>query len=85
VNAKFARGIHEGDPLPAVDTKLGIATPDLMLDLGPMLLGDSGGGPSWLARMTRLRDDIGVFRLAYLEALIRAADERASADPKEVL
>jgi CRISPR-associated endonuclease/helicase Cas3 len=85
VDAKFARGIHEGDRLPAVDTKLGIATPDLVLDLEPMLLGENGGGPSWLARMTRLRDEIGVFRLAYLEALIRAADERASAEPKEVL
>jgi CRISPR-associated endonuclease/helicase Cas3 len=85
IGAWFARGIHQGDRLPAVDTRLGIATPELALDLEPMLLGENGSGPSWLARMTRLRDEIGVFRLAYLEALIRAADERASADPTEVL
>ena len=29
--------------------------------------------------MLRLRDEIGPFRLAYLEAVLRAADERASA------
>jgi hypothetical protein len=36
-------------------------------------------------RMLTLRDQIGVFRLAYLEALIVASDCRASAEPKEVL
>jgi len=50
-----------------------------------MLIGGNGGGPSWLARMLRLRDKIGVFRLAYMEALIRAADGRASAAPKDKL
>jgi hypothetical protein len=35
--------------------------------------------------MLTLRDEIGVFRLAYLEALIVASDCRASAEPKEVL
>lgn len=83
--ARFARGIHEGDRLPALDTGLGIAVPETTLDLEPMLLGQNSGGLSWLARMVRLRDQIGVFRLAFLEALIRAADGRASAKPKEVL
>lgn len=38
--------------------------------------------PSWLSMSIGLRDDekIGPFRLAYLEALVRAADVRASAD-----
>ena len=84
-NAMFARGIWEGDQLPAVeldDTVL----PPLSLDLEPMLLGSSDTGvPSWTDRMLRLRDQVGLFRLAYLEALIVAADCRASADPKEVL
>jgi hypothetical protein len=31
--------------------------------------------------MLRLRDELGPFRLAYLEMLLRAADEMASADP----
>lgn len=32
------------------------------------------GQPSWVDRMTQLRDTIGPFRLAYLETLLRAAD-----------
>lgn len=83
--AKFARGIHDGDPLPEV--RLGDAVkPALTLDLEPMLLGESPAGePSWMDRMLTLRDEIGVFRLAYLEALMVASDRRASAEPKEVL
>ena len=82
---KFARGIHDGDRLPEV--QLGDAVkPALTLDLESMLLGASPAGePSWMERMLTLREEIGVFRLAYLEALIVAADCRASAEPKEVL
>jgi CRISPR-associated endonuclease/helicase Cas3 len=82
---KFARGIHDGDTLPEV--RLGDAVkPALPLNLEPMLLGQSAAGePSWMELMIGLRDEIGVFRLAYLEALMVAADCRASADPKEVL
>lgn len=85
LDAKFARGIHAGDTLPEV--QLGDEVkPALVLDLEPMLLGRSSAGePSWMERMLALRDEIGVFRLAYLEALIVAADCRASAEPKEVL
>lgn len=57
---------------------------DGFLDTGPE---ESGGwlddefGDSWSARMLELRDrpDLGVFRLAFLEALVRVADWRASA------
>ena len=35
-------------------------------------------GRSWAERMLRVRDERGPFRLAYLEALLRAADSRAS-------
>ncbi len=85
MGARFARGIYDGDSLPEV--RLGDALkPALTLDLEPMLLGASSAGePSWMQRMLALRDEIGVFRLAYLEALIVAADCRASAEPKEVL
>jgi CRISPR-associated endonuclease/helicase Cas3 len=86
VGAKFARGVHDGDVLPAVDLGDSNPTPGVILDLEPMLLGRSPNGQtSWLDRMTRLRDVLGVFRLAYLETLIRAADERASRTPKETL
>jgi CRISPR-associated endonuclease/helicase Cas3 len=83
--AKFARGIHDGDRLPEV--QLGdVVKPALSLDLEPMLLGQSAAGePSWMERMLSVRNEIGVFRLAYLEALMVAADCRASAAPKEVL
>jgi CRISPR-associated endonuclease/helicase Cas3 len=36
------------------------------------------GRPSWAERMIRLRDRLGPFRLAYLEAILRAADMRVS-------
>jgi hypothetical protein len=35
--------------------------------------------------MIALRDRLGVFRLAFLEALIRAADVRASMFPQDTL
>jgi CRISPR-associated endonuclease/helicase Cas3 len=77
---RFARGIWEGDELPS--TELGGAemlTPTT-LDLSYMELGEGPQGPSWLARTLALRDasDIGPFRLAFLESLLRVADWRAS-------
>lgn len=85
-NAKFARGIWDGDELPAADLGDGVQTSRLTLDLEPMLLGRGARGePSWLERMLALRDRLGVFRLAYLECLIRAADVQASSDPQDIL
>ncbi len=37
-----------------------------------------GGDGSWTARALKLLADLGPFKLAYLEALLRAADVRAS-------
>ena len=53
------------------------------LDLGVMALGAPRGQMSWSDRALRLRDrdDVGPFRLGYLEALVRLADWRASANP----
>jgi CRISPR-associated endonuclease/helicase Cas3 len=85
-DVRFARGIHEGDALPEIDLGDGVVIPRIVLDLEPMLLGMSENGRrSWLDRMIALLDTIGLFRLAYLESLIRAADARASAAPVEVL
>lgn len=78
----FARGVWHGDKLPPVP--LGeITTPAVTLDLGFMKMGEGEHGPSWLARTVALRDrtDLGPFRLAYLETLLRAADARASRNP----
>ena len=78
---RFARGIWDGDVLPAVDLGAGIVTEPAVLSLEPMELGLSAtGNRSWADQMLRLRDasDLGPFRLAFLEALLRAADVRAS-------
>ena len=85
-DARFARGIHDADELPATDFGDGLIKASLKLDLEPMLLGRSeNGNPSWLERMLLLRDQLGVFRLAYLECLIRAADVQASRNPQDIL
>lgn len=85
--ARFARGIVDGDVVPIVDLGGGIVMPDTALKLSYMDLGeDEQTGPSWLERMLRLRDapSLGPFRLALLEAVLRVADWRASSE-KEVM
>lgn len=73
----FARGIHDGDVLP--ETRLdGVVVSATRLDLDLMQLGDGPCGPSWSARSQRLLAERGPFRLAWLEALLRIADWRAS-------
>jgi CRISPR-associated endonuclease/helicase Cas3 len=77
---RFARGIWDGEQLPGdVSRKLKIvgfpATP-ISLDLSCMEIGIT----SWAARCAQLRDrsSPGVFGLAWLETLLRAADARGS-------
>lgn len=77
-----ALGVHDGDELPEVELPGGGVVGACRLDLTAMLLGrSSGGAPSWGQRALALRDryDLGPFRLAYLEALVRVADWRVSA------
>jgi len=78
---RFARGLWDGDVLPATDLG-GVVAPEVLLSLEPMELGQCElppfvGQPSWAERTLRLRDQLGPFRLAFLEALLRAADIRA--------
>jgi CRISPR-associated endonuclease/helicase Cas3 len=75
----FALGVHDGDRLPAIDLH-GETCPEIILDLSPMRL---GGDASWTAGALALRDALGPFRLAYLEALLRAADLWASKREKK--
>ncbi len=79
---RFARGIWEGDVLPEADLGGGVKLPETLLDLSYMSLGEGQKGPSWLSRSIALRDDpeIGPFRLAFLEAILRVADWRASSE-----
>ena len=78
---KTVRGVADGSMLPGValgDESLETQT----LSLAPMQMGlDDRGVPGWTDQWCGLRDDptMGPFRLAYLEALVKAADERASA------
>jgi CRISPR-associated endonuclease/helicase Cas3 len=84
--ARCARGIVDGDIIPAAAfAALGLVSADLALDLGFMELGEGTHGASWLARALALRDRIGPFQLAYLEALLRAADMRASAAESQAI
>lgn len=76
---RFARGVWDGDPLPAVDLGDGVSTQALMLSLSFMEMGEGPHGPSWLERMLRIRDRYGPFRLAWMETLVRVADWRGTA------
>ena len=78
----FARGLWEGDRLPPL-VWAGQAWPGVTLYLSSMQIGvGPDGQPSWLESCLALRDapELGPFRLAFLEALLRAADMRASAE-----
>lgn len=77
--SRFARGIWEGDIIPKIDLGNNMKIPSTTLDLSVMEIGtDKYGNPSWLERMCERRDNLGPFRLAYLEGLVRIADWRAS-------
>ncbi len=68
----------DGDKLPAFSGK-DISINETKIDMSLARIGrDQSGNPSWMERAISLRDKYGPFRLAYLEALIRAADTRAS-------
>lgn len=73
---RFALGVVEGDVLPALRTPVGDLE-ECVLELGEMELGGAGGR-SWVTVACGLRDAHGPFVLAYLEALVRIADWRAS-------
>jgi CRISPR-associated endonuclease/helicase Cas3 len=78
---RYALGVWDGDPLPAAECVMMNPT---TLNLSLMEVGGDGQGrPSWLQRSLRLRDQLGPFRLAFLEALVRIADWRASAREAE--
>jgi CRISPR-associated endonuclease/helicase Cas3 len=80
------RGTREGDRLPSISTGQGTCLPELDLTLEPAAMGLSARtGVSWRERVAGLLTRYGPGALGYLEALIRAADVRASrletADP----
>ncbi len=78
------RGLQDGDKLPPLticDTNgRPCDLPGQVVDLSLSMLGLSARtGSSWRERVDQLIDQYGPFGLAWLEALFRAADQRASA------
>lgn len=74
---RFARGVWDGDHLPALSVD-GLSIPDTALALDVMEIGGGATGRSWATRTLELLERYGPFRLAFLEALVRIADWRAS-------
>jgi CRISPR-associated endonuclease/helicase Cas3 len=77
------RGIRDGErlpPLPLVDAAGQVyELPETLLDLSPAAAGISASaGAGWTDRVLGLLERLGPFTLAWLEALLRAADQRAS-------
>ena len=78
--ARFARGVWEGDELPPFDMDGGEHWNGGGLLLSIMELGwDEVTRESWTERTRELLAQLGPFRLAWLESLLRVADWRASA------
>lgn len=73
------RGVREGDALPAVSLDGLSSLPTFFLTLAPAALGLSPfTGRSWRDRTAALLREHGPSSLAYLEAVLIAADRRAS-------
>jgi CRISPR-associated endonuclease/helicase Cas3 len=79
---RFARGVWDGDLLPAFVFD-GEAIPETRLRLALMELGEGEQGESWTARTQRLLARHGPFLLAWWEALVRIADWRATRDEQQ--
>jgi CRISPR-associated endonuclease/helicase Cas3 len=77
------RGLRDGDVLPPLTLAAADSTfhilPQTTIDLSPAAAGLSPRtGPSWTERVLALLAAHGPFTLSWLEALLRAADQRAS-------
>lgn len=74
------RGIEDGEILLKCWLGADVEQEETVISLDSAKLGRmQGGAASWTDRVLRLRDELGPFRLAYLEMLLRIADETASA------
>ncbi len=77
------RGIREGMTVPGFSINDNTLPTTTALSISCRQMGRSPDGQEgWTRSVLRLLDHFGPFRLAYYEALVRAADRRASAEPK---
>ena len=76
---RFAKGVWDGDSIEKVNLP-NFITGKVSLNLDLMELGSKSTNKSWVQTVFNMVKDeeIGIFRLAYLESLLRAADQRAS-------
>ncbi len=81
-DVRFARGVWEGDQLPALSFD-GEQSNEVEMKLALMEVGEGEQGRSWVARTLGLLEEHGPFRLAWLETLVRLADWRASAEEQK--
>jgi CRISPR-associated endonuclease/helicase Cas3 len=79
---KGVLGVNRDDVIPAVTLGDGTLAPELAVDNDSLRLFSLGDARErvWIERVHDLLDRYGPFRLAYLEALLRVADQRASAE-----
>ena len=81
---RFARGVWENDELPRVEINGDALWEGDRLTLSVMELGEHPTtGSSWMERTHGLLSKHGPFRLAWMEAVLRIADWRASAKEQE--
>jgi CRISPR-associated endonuclease/helicase Cas3 len=71
-------GVLDGDTLPEVDLGAGEVSAALTLHLDALSLGGGASGASWMTRTQGLLAELGPFRLAWCESLVRVADWEAS-------
>lgn len=71
-------GLKEGDIIPAVNLGNGIVSKQTAVRLNMVEMGSKDETNSWMKRSCALYSCHGPFVLSYLEAILRAADQRAS-------
>lgn len=76
-------GCVDGDFLPEADLGSGCVQVRASIRLDPLQLG-TDAGPTYTDMAVALVDEIGPIRLAYMEAMLRTADQRRSARENEM-